>query len=134
MKHLRVVSALFVLMLGVTFVSCDSENPPTDGSVLNLAPETLTFAKGDTSSATTLGLSCGCGFTVAVTSIETDTSNIGRLIAVDSNGMANILPVHNIQFADTSSRATTAASFTVSLTATKKDYTYTKKVIVNVTQ
>ena len=135
MKHLRVVSAVFVLILGVVFISCDSENPPTDGSVLSLTPDTLTFAKGDTSSATTLTLSCGCGFTVAMTSIENDIpDSLGRLIAVDSAGLSNILTEHNIQFADTSSRATTAASFTVSLTATKKDYKYTKKVIVNVTQ
>lgn len=131
MNHLRVVSAVFVLMLGVVFISCDSENPPTDGSTLSLAPESLTFAKGDTSAPTTLGLSCGCGFTVAVTSITGDT---GRLEAVEVEGMSTVLAEHNIRFVDTSKHPTTAASFTVALTATKKDLTYTKNVVVNVTQ
>ena len=131
MKHLRVVSAVFIIMLGVVFVSCDSTNPPTDGSTLSLTPETLTFAKGDTSAATTLALSCGCGFTVAVTSIIGDT---GRIQAVDAGGLSTVLAEHNVRFVDTSKRATTAASFTIALTATKKDYTYTKNVVVNVTQ
>ncbi len=133
MNHLRVVSAVFVLMLGVVFISCDSENPPTDGSTLSLAPETLTFAKGDTSAPTTLGLSCGCGFTVAVTSVTGGTANdTSRLSAVGS--LSTLLTEHNIRFADTSKHATSPVTFTVALTATKKDLTYTKNVVVNITQ
>lgn len=128
MKHLRVVSAVFVLMLGVVFVSCDSENPPTDGSTLSATPEVLNFAEADTSAATTLALSCGCGFTVEVIG---DTNTI-KPIGVES--MSDILSEHNIRFIDNDTNSLpTARSFTYTIKATKKDYTYTKDVVVNVT-
>ena len=128
MKHLRVVSAVFVLILGVVFISCDSENPPTDGSVLNATPDVLTFSEVDTSSATTLKLSCGCAFTVEVIG---DTNTIKP---VDVEGMNELLTEHTIRFVDNdSNKLATAKSFTYTVRATKKDYKYTKDVVVNVT-
>lgn len=129
MIHLRVVSAVFVLFLGVVFVSCDSENPPTDGSTLSATPETLSFAEADTSSATTLALSCGCAFTVEVLG---DTNTIKP---IDVAGMSTLDTVHNIRFVDNNDtvKLTAAKSFTYTIRATKKDYKYTKDVIVNVT-
>lgn len=129
MKHLRVVSAVFVLILGVVFVSCDSQNPPTDGSVLNATPDTLTFAEADTSSATTLTLSCGCAFTVEVLG---DTTTI-KPVGVEE--MGELFTEHNIRFVDNNDtvKLTAARSFTYTIRATKKDYKYTKDVVVNVT-
>lgn len=129
MKHLRVVSAVFILMLGVVCISCDSENPPTDGSTLSATPEVLTFSEADTSSATTLALSCGCAFTVEVIG---DTNTI-KPVGVES--MSELFAKHNIRFVDndTINKLTAAKSFTYTIKATKKEYTYTKDVVVNVT-
>lgn len=128
MKHLRAVSAVFVLILAIVFVSCDSQNPPTDGSVLNATPDTLTFAEADTSSATTLKLSCGCAFTVEVLG---DTTTI-KPVGVEE--MGELFTEHNIRFVDNdTNKLVTAKSFTYTIRATKKDYKYTKDVIVNVT-
>lgn len=115
-------------MLSIVFVSCDSENPPTDGSTLSVSPEVLNFAEADTSSSTTLGLSCGCAFTVEVIG---DTNTI-KPIGVES--MSELFTEHNIRFVDNdSNKLATAKSFTYTIKATKKDYTYTKDVVVNVT-
>jgi hypothetical protein len=128
MKHFRVLSAVFVLILGVVFVSCDSENPPTDGSVLSATPDVITFAEADTSSATTLALSCGCAFTVEVIG---DTNTI-KPVGVEN--MGDLFAEHNIRFVDNdTNKLSEAKSFTYTIRATKKDYKYTKDVVVNVT-
>lgn len=134
MKHLRVVSAAFILMLGVVFVSCDSDDsdePKTDGSTLNITPDTVRLTSIDSVKTAELVLSCGCGFSYEVTSIIGDTNTI-RYDMLDT--MSNVTSKHTMRFHYQPSDATVPVSpLTVNLKAKKQQYTYTNEIVVLVT-
>lgn len=133
MNHLRVVSAIFVLMLGVVCVSCDSTNdePLTDGSTLNITPDTVRLMATDSIETAELVLSCGCGFSCEVTSINGDT-NIIKYDMLDT--MSNVASSHSMRFHYSPSLVLSApAPLTLNFKAMKQQYTYTNKIVVLVT-
>jgi hypothetical protein len=134
MNHLRVVSAAFILMLGVVFISCDSDDgdePKTDGSTLNITPDTVRLTSIDSVKTAELVLSCGCGFSCEVASLDGDTNTI-KYDMLDT--MSNVASKHTMRFHYQPSTATVPVSpLTVNFKAMKQEYTYTNKIVVLVT-
>jgi len=133
MSYLRVASAAFVFMLGVVFISCDStdDQPQTDGSTLNITPDTVGLTSIDSVNTAELVLSCGCGFSYEVMSISGDTNTI-KYDMLDT--MSNVVSSHSMRFHYSPSLVLTApAPLTLNLKAKKQQYTYTNKIVVLVT-
>ena len=127
MKHLFIV--LTLLLIGVVGCSDDpAPAPTTDGSTLIIQPDTLKLLASDSTKALDLVLSCGCNFTVAITSTSGDT-NIIKCVPMDTMNAKKTK--HSLRFTYLPSLSPpSGSSITVNFLASKSTYTYTNKAVV----
>ena len=131
MKHI-LFTALFFLAVSVSFIACsDDPEPTTDGSSLIVTPDTVRLSATDSTKDAELKLSCGCGFTNMVESMVGDTNTIKyRNLDEHSASMSS----HMMRFHYSPSVAAMPVSpLVLNFKATKKNYTYTNKIVVLVT-
>lgn len=127
MKHVFIL----LCVLSITLASCNSkpDEPTTDGSTLIVPADPVILSKTDSVKTIDLKLSCGCGFTLQVTSISGDTN----VIKFTVDKMDDILSQHTINFSYSPSSASSgSAPVTLNFLAKKHSYTYTNKVSVRI--
>ncbi len=126
MKYLFITLAL--LLVGVGGCSDEPSTPTTDGSTLIIQPDTLRLSAADSSKTLDLVLSCGCNFTVAITSMMGDTN----VINCDPMGnMGEKHAMHSLRFTYSPSLLPpSGSSLTVNFLATKSTYTYTNRAVI----
>ena len=124
MKHLLGLILLFTL--GV-LLSCSSDtgDPAVDESTLIVEPDTLMLTAVDSVKVLDLVLSCGCNFTLQISSASGDTASI-KYEPVTS--MGEKLAKHTIRFR--CSPGIGSAMIKLDFLATKVSSTYRNSVIV----
>lgn len=128
MKHFHILLCVFASI----FAACSSSNdntPATDGSTLIVPSAPVVLSKTDSVKTVDLKLSCGCGFTLQVTSIDGDT-NVIKFSPIEK--MGDILSQHSITFSYSPSVSSSSQPVTLNILARKHTYSYTNKVSVQV--
>lgn len=126
MKHIQLcVILLFTFSI---FLSCSSESgdPVIDDSTLIIEPDTLMLTAIDSVKVLDLVLSCGCNFTLQVTSASGDTASIKYEPVTN---MGEKLAKHTIRFSY-SPAIGSGAKIKLDFLATKVSSTYSNSVIV----
>jgi hypothetical protein len=127
MRH----SLLFLFVLGC--ISCKStpDAPATDGSTLVIPKDTIFLSKIDSLQSLDLKLSCGCGFSLQVTS-ETGDTDLIQYLPIQQ--MDSVISTHSIKFWFLPSMpiAWVNKSATLNFLAHKHSYSYTNKVTVKI--
>lgn len=122
---------LSVLILGCALmIGCSTTTtaPATDGSTLIVTPDTVRLSRTDSVKTLDLKLSCGCGFTLKVTSFSGDNTTI-KYIAVQP--MTDTLGAHTMSFNYSPSSAPSGThTLKLNFQAHKQIYDYTNSVVV----
>ena len=126
MKHFHILLCFFVLIFAACSSSSDN-TPATDGSTLLVPSAPVVLSSTDSVKSVDLKLSCGCGFTLQVTSISGDT-NVIKYSAIEK--MGDTLSMHSIKFSYSPSVSSSSQPVTLNFLARKHSYTYTNKVSV----
>ncbi len=124
---------VFFVACVLSLVSCSNTDttPTTDGSTLIPTPNTVALIKTDSAKTVDLKLSCGCGFTVKVTSVTGDSTDIKYTPA---QAMGDTISQHSLNFHYSPSNTPSGThTLTVNFQAQKQIYTYTSSVLVTVT-
>ena len=126
-KYLLLILAL---CFGTLITSCDSTTEPTtDGSTLIVPSDTLFLSSTDSAKMMDLTLSCGCGFTLEITSLSGDTETI-EVTPLEAMNVSR--SKHSIAFSYSPSSTTTAKTLKLNFLAKKSPYSYTNSVVVKV--
>jgi hypothetical protein len=124
--------ACLLFAFALLIFSCKStpDAPSTDGSTLVVPKDTLTLAKTDSVQTLDLKLSCGCGFSLQVTSLTGDTNVIKFSNAIP---MDSVNSTHTLQFWYSPSKLSSMPQpLTLNFLAHKHSYSYTNKVSVKI--
>jgi hypothetical protein len=125
MKQTYVLFALLIL-------SCKStpDAPTTDGSYIIADADTVTLQKGDSTKTIGMRLSCGCGFTLQVTSESGDTKDITY---TPGESFDSTLSHHSILLSYSPSKVSANPQpVTLNFLAHKHSYSYTHSIMVKV--
>ncbi|MEP7235895.1 MAG: hypothetical protein ABI778_11430 [Ignavibacteriota bacterium] len=124
---------VILLVISVFFLqSCMSEAPAptTDGSTLTVPTDTLRLTKTDSVKTLLLNLSCGCGFSLEVASLNGDTNTIKYLFVENKD---DVVSSHTLRFSYSPSNfLSNPAPLTLNFLAHKHTYSYTNKVSVKI--
>jgi hypothetical protein len=126
MKHAYLVFAFALFIL-----SCKStpDAPTTDGSYIIADADTVTLQKSDSSKTLGMRLSCGCGFTLQVTSASGDTKDISYL---PGENFDSTISRHSIVLSYSPAQTSSPQSLTLNFLAHKHSYSYTHSIMVKV--
>jgi hypothetical protein len=114
-------------------LSCKStpDSPTTDGSTLIVPKDTIVLSRADSLQSLDLKLSCGCGFSLQVTSAAGDTDVIRY---APGEQLDSVISQHSMKFWFSPSLpiAWVNQSMTLNFLAHKRSYSYTNKVTVKI--
>jgi hypothetical protein len=122
----------FFIAAAVTVLSCKStpDAPTTDGSYIIADADTVTLQKSDSAKTLGMRLSCGCGFTLQVTSESGDSKDISYT-PVES--FDSTLTHHSILVSYFPSKLpSNPQPVTLNFLAHKHSYSYTHSITVKV--
>lgn len=142
LRHsIRTIFPLFfvaIVLLPLIFGACSTKQttePTTDGSYLIITPDTIVLQKSDTTKTSEFKLSCGCGFTLEVTSVTVgDTKTMGEWIQYLSiEPTSDVLSSHSFRvFFEPNKVPSGKFTFLIHFTAVKTRYTYSGSVYVTI--
>ncbi|MEI8134037.1 MAG: hypothetical protein WCH46_03030 [bacterium] len=124
---------IFALAICSLLLSCKTEPsaPTTDGSTLVVPKDTIFLSRADSSQALDLKLSCGCGFSLQVTSMVGDTDMIRYSSSIPMDSVNSTHPL-NFWFQPSLPITWVKQSVTLNFLAHKRSYSYTNKVTVQI--
>jgi len=121
---------LFAFILLIASCKSTPDAPLTDGSTLVIPLDTVTLSRADSLQTLDLKLSCGCGFSLQVTSLTGDTNIIKFSPAIP---LDSVNSTHTFQFWYSPSKLSSNPSpITLNFLAHKHIYSYTNKVSVKI--